>query len=249
MSYDPNNGFKNMSDDKKQNLKDLFFTEEYNKNQTKRKTVQKRNEKIAKFGIVGFIIVINTLIFLPQLFSTSASQWMYEVLGQSGLISGNPGNFTFKIWQLFTSMWMHGGLLHLGINMFVLWSFGRTIQPLWGNNKFLLLYVLSGLGGGLLMLTFSAIYPYPVGVGASGAICGLIGAMVVIQPDTKILLFFFIPAKIKPAVFWFGIISLALAITNFNFGIGNAAHLGGLVVGYLIAQYWKEKGNLYTTFI
>ena len=63
------------------------------------------------------------------------------------------------------------------------------------------------------------------------------------------LLFFFIPAKIKPTVFWFGVISFVLAVTNFNFGIGNAAHLGGLVVGYLIARYWKEKGNLHTTFI
>jgi len=249
MSYDPNSGFKNMSDDKKQRLKDMFFTEEYHKNQEKRKTTQKRREKLAKFGIVGFIIVINTLIFLPQWFSASATQWMYETLGQSGIISGHPGNFTFQIWQPFTAMWMHGGFIHLAINMFVLWSFGRTMQSIWGDKKFLLLYVLSGLGGGLLMLMFSSIYAYPVGVGASGAICGLMGAMVVLQPDSKVLLFFFIPVKIKPMVIWFGVISLVLAVTNFNFGIGNAAHLGGLIVGYLLTRYWKEKSNLYTTFI
>jgi len=249
MSYDSNNGFKNMSEDKKQKLKDLFFTKEYEVNQKKRKAIQKRREKVAKFGVVGFIIVICTIIFLPQLFSTNAKMWMYQSFGQSGIISGHPGNFTFQIWQPFTSMWMHGGFIHLGINMFVLWSFGRSMQTIWGGKKFLYLYILSGLGGSVLMVFFSLIYAYPVGVGASGAICGLMGAMAVLQPNTKVLLFFFIPVKIRPTIMWFAIISLVLALTNYNFGIGNAAHLGGLVVGYLIAQHWKEKGNLYTTFV
>lgn len=244
MSYDPNNDFKNMSEDKKQKLKELFFTKEYEQNQKKRKVTQQRKEKIAKFGIVGIIIAINVLIFLPQWFSSTASEWMFTTLGQSGTLSG------FEIWQPFTSMWLHAGFIHLAINMFVLWPFGIMIQKIWGNRKLFILYLLSGLGGSLLILVFNLIYPtISIGVGASGAISGLLGAMVVLQPDTKVLLFFFIPVKIKPAVFWFGIISLVLAVTNFNFGIGNAANLGGLVVGYLITRYWKEKGNLYTTFI
>lgn len=238
-------GYKKMSEDKKQKLRDMFFTEEYEKNQEKRKTIQKRKEKVAKFGIIGFIIAINTIIFLPQWLSVSATEWMFNTFGQSGLLSGK-----FEIWQPFTSMWMHAGFIHLAINMFVLWSFGVMMQKIWGNKKLFTLYLLSGLGGSLLMLLFSLIYPtVSIGVGASGAICGLVGAMAVLQPDTKVLLFFFIPAKIKPTVFWFGVISFVLAVTNFNFGIGNAAHLGGLVVGYLIARYWKEKGNLHTTFI
>jgi len=237
-------GYKKMSNDKKNRLKDVFFTEEYKQNQTKRKTTQKRKEKIAKLGAVGVIIAICTLIYLPQLFSPSATEWMFNTLGQRDILSGN-----FQIWQPFTTMWMHGGFFHLGINMFVLWSFGVMMQKTWGTNKFLFIYILSGLGGSLLMLAFSSIYPYNVGVGASGAICGLIGAMAVLQPDTKVLLFFIIPAKIKPTVKWFAIISLVLTVTNLMPGIGHAAHLGGLVVGYLVARYWKEKGNLYTTFI
>ena len=244
MSYDPNNGFKKMSDRKKKKLKDLFFTEDYKKNQKKRKTTQKRKEKIAKIGAVGFIIAICTLFYLPQLFSPSTSEWMFNTLGQRALLSGD-----FRIWQPFTAMWMHGGFIHLGINMFVLWSFGIMMQKMWGTKKFLLIYILSGLGGSLLMLGFSAIYPYNIGVGASGAICGLIGAMAVLQPDAKVLIFFIIPAKIKPTVKWFAIISLVLTVTNLLPGIGHAAHLGGLIVGYLIARYWKEKGNLHTTFI
>lgn len=241
--------YKKMSDDKKDRLKDLFFTEEYKKNQKKRKATQKRKEKVAKFGIVGFIIAINVILFLPQWISPSLTEWMFSNLGQGGIMPGHDYFQPFKIWQPLTAMWLHGGFIHLAINMVVLWSFGKPLQKIWGNKKLFITYLLSGIGGSLLMLAFSAFHPYSFGVGASGAICGLFGAMAVIAPDSKIHWFFIFPARTDKSVMWFGIISLFLAVTGFLPVVGHAAHLGGLVVGYLIALYWKKRGNLYTTFI
>jgi len=233
-----------MTTEKKDRLENIFFDDEYKDYSDKKKSKQYRQEKIAKFGACGTIIIICVFMYMLQFISNDIESWLFVNFGQYGSTSPN-----FKIWQLFTSMWLHIGFFHLVVNMFVLWSFGRALQSIWGSRKFITLYIISGIGGSLLSMLFSMFYSYPISIGASGAICGLIGSMLVLQPNTKILLFFFIPIKIKPAAMWFGIISLILALTNYNFGIGNAAHLGGLVTGYLITQYWKQKGNLYSYFI
>lgn len=245
MYKEENRGFDKISSNKKKKLFDSFNTEEHQIYLKNKKEKQKRNERIAKFGVVGIIVVINAILYLPQLFSPSISDWMLTTLGQSGMLSGN-----FKIWQLFTSMWLHGGFFHLAINMFVFWSFGKIIEKIWASKKLLILYILSGIGGSLLGLLYSPLYPsIAISVGASGAICGLLGAAAVLFPDMKVYILFFIPAKIKPTAFWFGVISLFLAATNILPMIGHSVHLGGLIIGYLITLYWKEKGNLFTTFI
>ena len=249
MFKDNENTYGKTSSEKKKNLKDLFYDGDFDNYKKKKKVTQKRREKAAKIGITGLIIAICTFLYLPQVFSTNLTSWLFLNFGQHGVFSPE-----FKIWQPFTAMWLHGGFLHLAINMFVFWSFGSPLQKIWGTKKILFIYIISGIAGGLLMLIFSAVYPFTFGVGASGALCGLLGAFAILQPDSKVLLFFFIPVKIKPMVMWFGIISLVLMLTN-SFGIpglsnlGHSAHLGGLVIGYYIALYWKQKGNLYTTFI
>ncbi len=234
-------GYKKLLGEKKTNLKNLFFDDEYKDYSKKKKEKQKKLEQIAKFGVVGVIITICTLLYLPQLFGYNE---FFINFAQYDINSDN-----FRIYQIFTAMWLHGGFIHLAANMVTLWFIGKTFQSLWGTKKFLILYIVSGLGGGLLSLFFTIIYDYPMMIGASGAIAGLLGALAILSPNSKILLFFIIPVKIKSLVMWLATISLILAVTNFNFGIGNAAHLGGLIIGYLITMYWKEKGDLYTTFI
>jgi membrane associated rhomboid family serine protease len=234
-------GYNKLSDNKKNNLKSKFFDDDFEQYKNKKKTTQKRLETIAKFGVVGVMITLNTLMYIPQLFGSIS---LVEFFALYDIQSDN-----FRIYQIFTHMFLHGGFIHLLLNMIVLWSFGKILEKIWSAKKFLILYILSGIGAAILSLLFSVVYDYTMMVGASGAISGLIGAMYVLHPESKIMLFFFIPIKIKTAVMWFAGISLILALTNFNFGIGNAAHLGGLVTGYLITKYWKEKGNLYTTFI
>lgn len=252
MEWDENGipkGYGKLGGSKKASLKNKFFDQDYDKFIKSKKLTQKQKERVAKAGLVGIIIAICTVLYLPQLFSPNLAGWMFEVFGQHKFLTSE-----FMIWQPFTAMWLHGGFIHLAVNMIVLWSFGKVMQKMWDNKKLLFLYVASGIGGGILMMIMSTIYPFTFGVGASGAICGLLGAMAILNPDSKVLLFFFIPAKIGSTVKWFAIISFGLMITN-SFGIpllsniGHSAHLGGLVVGYLITRYWKEKGSLYSTFI
>lgn len=230
---------------KKDKIKELFNTPEYQDFKKKQKKTQARKETAYKFtsignstNIVRNLIIVNAAFFLLQmLFPTITTMFAcYNVWSPE-----------FMPWQPLTSMFLHGGFIHLALNMFVLWSFGNQLDQIIGTKKFLSLYFISGLVGGILWM-FLGIGP---AVGASGALCGLMAAYVFIAPDAEVLLFFIIPVKIKNAVYGFAAFSLVFGVLSmFNpalgFGIGHFAHLGGLIGGYLITYYWKTK-NLIPT--
>jgi membrane associated rhomboid family serine protease len=145
-------------------------------------------------------------------------------------------------------MFLHGGFFHLAINMFVLWSFGNQIENVLISTKFLMLYFISGLVGGIFWMLLGS----GPAVGASGALCGLMAAYIFIAPESKVLLFFIIPMKIKHAVYGFAAFSFIFGVLSlinpaFGFGIGHFAHLGGMIGGYFLTLYWRKK-NLIPTF-
>lgn len=226
---------------KKEEIKKIFDTPDYQEYKQKSKKTQNRKENIYKFTSIGLstnlvrnLIVINTIIFIissyfvPSLFSIFS---LYPIMDSN-----------FMIWQPISSMFLHGGFLHLLFNMIVLWSFGNPIERTIGTNKFIKLYFISGLISSLFWM-FLGTGP---AVGASGALCGLMSAFLFISPDSKVLLFFIIPMKIKTAIYGFAIFSLVFGLLSLinpslGFGIGHFAHLGGLIGGYLLSYYWKYK--------
>ena len=232
---------------KKEEIKKIFNTPDYQEFKKKQKTTQKRKENIYKFTSIGnstntvrALIILNVFFFLlstyfiPQMFTYFASY--------------NINNPNFGIWQPLTSMFLHGGFIHLALNMFVLWSFGNQTEQVLGLKKFLTLYFLSGIFGGILWMFLGA----GAAVGASGALCGLVAAYVFISPEATVLLFFVIPMKIKNLVYGFAVFSLVFGLLSlinpaFGFGIGHFGHLGGLIGGYLLTYYWK-RNNLIQTF-
>ena len=143
----------------------------------------------------------------------------------------------FMPWQYVTTMFLHGGFLHIAVNMFVLWMFGMEIGNLWGTKRFAVFYLLSGLGASFLHTAITAMQGgFAVAVGASGAIAGVVVAYSLIYPD-RLILFFFIPMRAKwIAPFYIGI-SLLMGIQN-NPGdnIAHFAHLGGALAGFLLAK-------------
>ena len=152
-----------------------------------------------------------------------------------------PHNFTQgALWQPLTSMFLHGGFIHLAMNMIALWSIGSLIENKLGAGRFTWLYFLSGLGGALLVLVLPG-NPVGVTVGASGAILGLLGALAYLYPNSP-LVFFIFPMKARTAALVFGGVSLVAAVFFSGAGgISHAGHLGGLLVGFLFTRYLSHK--------
>jgi membrane associated rhomboid family serine protease len=145
----------------------------------------------------------------------------------------------FRVWQLFTYMFIHGGIFHLVINMLILWMFGMDLERDWGTRRFLQYYFLCGVGAGLcvvaLGLALGGISMVAHTIGASGAIFGLLLAFGVLYPDRIVLMFFLFPMKAKYFVMIMGAIEFFYTFQP-NTGISNIAHLGGMLFGYIFLK-------------
>jgi membrane associated rhomboid family serine protease len=142
----------------------------------------------------------------------------------------------YRIWQPITYMFIHAGPTHILFNMLGVWMFGVELERLWGTNFFLRYYAVTGIGAAITTIVV-ALLPFAitartydtVTVGASGALFGILLAFAMYYPERPILmaLIFPIPAK------YFVIIIGALSYFSSPGGVAHAAHLGGLIFGYL----------------
>lgn len=145
------------------------------------------------------------------------------------------------LWQLITYQFLHWNLLHLLVNLFGLWFAARSLEPLLGGRRFLMLYLGSGVVGGLLQIL---LVPDSLLIGASGAVCGLIATFAALFPELRItaLVFFVLPVRLQAK--WLGyaivVLSTVFLLTGFAPGIGNAAHLGGAIAGYAFV-WWTRR--------
>ncbi len=148
------------------------------------------------------------------------------------------------LWQFLTYMFLHGGLLHVGFNMFALWMFGSEIEALWGRRVFLQYYLFSGLGGSVLYTITSWGSPIPM-IGASGAVFGILLAYGLLFPERRILLYFLFPIKAKYFVLLYGLLTFFLAQHPNTGGVAHFAHLGGMLFGfvYLRAGLYRHGGS------
>jgi membrane associated rhomboid family serine protease len=194
------------------------------------------------------LIVINSLVFLFSYFlgRQGLERMVYLYGFTPDYFFNTHGEFAVPAWVYLTpitSMFMHGGWLHLIGNMLFLWIFGNNVEDYFGPAKFLTFYLLSGLAAIAMYSLFSLDSQVPL-VGASGAIAGVMGAYLVLHPRAEItcLIFFFIvtfvtlPAKLVLGI-WF-IIQLAMALTGNTSGGGVAwlAHVGGFIFGWVVLK-------------
>jgi membrane associated rhomboid family serine protease len=145
----------------------------------------------------------------------------------------------FAIWQFVTYMFLHGGISHILFNMLTLWMMGTELEHRWGTRFFTRFYFVCGIGAGLtqvllglLPFDFAGQFYYPVTIGASGAIFGLLLAYALYFPTRPILMFFIFPVPAKYFVMILGAINLMLAAGGGG-GVAYTAHLGGIATGYL----------------
>ena len=145
------------------------------------------------------------------------------------------------LWQLFTYQFLHGGLLHLFVNMFTLWMIGPELERKWNTQFFIRYYFICALGAGVFILTLPIILGQNLTIrtlGASGAIFGLLLAYAVYWPNRMILIWFIIPIKVKYFAIIIGLLSLFFTFqTTGGGGISHVSHLGGLITGYMYLMY------------
>ena len=150
-----------------------------------------------------------------------------------------------SVWlALLYSMFLHGGLLHLGGNMLFLWIFGNNIEDRMGIGGYLVFYLLAGLAASAAHVLVQPASTIPV-VGASGAIAGVMGAYLVLFPNVRIrsllILVFLVLFRDIPAKWLLGFWFVTQFFTNPSEGVAWVAHVGGFVFGALIALFLRDR--------
>lgn len=211
--------------------------------------------------VVKNLIIINAIMFAATYII--GSNYMYGKLAL--FFFESP---LFKPYQLITHMFMHGDIWHILFNMYSLFIFGCVLEHVWGGKKFLLFYLVTGIGAALIHsgvmyleaislqnaleagniaanIELTQLYTTPT-VGASGAIYGLLLAYGMLFPNNVMQLIFPpVALKAKYFVLIFGALELLLGITNSGGSIAHFAHLGGMIFGYFLIMYWKKQNRMY----
>ena len=182
------------------------------------------------------LIIANVAVFVLQ---TLTGGGLREGLGLVDYwLSFVPGIAIsdLQIWRFVSYMFLHAGLFHIGMNMFILWMFGSQVEALWGRRNFLIYYFVCGIGAAVVYGLFNlfGMSAYTPMLGASGAVYGLLLAYGLSFPDNIILVFFVLPMKAKYAVVLFGLIEF-LSIPQGG-SVAHLAHLGGMLTGFIFLQ-------------
>lgn len=194
--------------------------------------------------ITAGVFVCQLLVwgFFPTPSGSSSPEMVYL-----GLVPSLVVSYGF-VWQLVTYQFLHGGFGHIVINMFILWMFGRELEPLWGSGRFLRYYLICGIGGGLANLAVAllpAVDPNIPVIGASGATLGVLLAYGLLFPNRRILLYGVFPVRARTLVFIMVILDLLFAVwSQGRSEVAHFAHLGGMATGYLMLRGMSGLGGL-----
>ena len=188
---------------------------------------------------IKWLLISNTAVFL--IWTLGPISFQQDVLTYFAL---NKVISIRLVWQLFTYLFLHGGVFHLVFNMLALWMFGSPLESDWGTRRFLRYYFICGVGAGLFDLVLSLILGggRPT-IGASGAIYGVLLAFGVCYPEQTVLMNFLFPIKAKYMVAIYAAIALYSSL-GVNSGVSNIAHLGGMVVGFVYLKTRLPRMNV-----
>jgi hypothetical protein len=168
------------------------------------------------------LVALNIIIFIFQVATKNSFTETFVV---------HKGDLFTAPWTLVTSMFLHANILHIFINMWVLFMFGMVVEQRIGTKRFVFIYMVSGI---LASIASSLIYP--AALGASGAIMGILGVAIILMPDLRVILVI-IPMSLRTA----GIILALSDIFGILPGVAHAAHLAGLASGLLYGLILKDK--------
>ncbi len=207
------------------------------------------------------LLILNILAFIAGIMLSRMGIDLNNILGLHFFLAND-----FHLWQVITYMFMHGSFMHILMNMFMLWMFGMVMENVWGPKKFLLYYIVTGIGAGLCqelaqyanyMAEGLNRYQYVATemgripmenylnlwttVGASGAVYGVLLSFGLTFPNERM---FIIPIPIPLKAKWIIMGSIAMelfsAMSTTNDGVAHLAHLGGMLFGFLLIRYWRK---------
>jgi membrane associated rhomboid family serine protease len=216
--------------------------------------------------VIKNLIILNVLVFFAQFTFQNNQSFNLENL----FALHDVHSVYFKPHQLITHMFMHGDLTHLFFNMFALWMFGSMLENVWGSKRFLIFYMISGLGAALLHLgvlyfemqdVMQVFYSLPADeqdqlryapnfkvnvptVGASGAVFGCLAGFAYLFPNSLLYIYFLFPIKAKWFVLFYAAMELWLGVRNSaGDNVAHWAHLGGALFGFLLVLYWNRNNR------
>ena len=216
-------------------------------------TVRRPRPAWASAPATYILLGINCLVFLAMVvrgvspISPSPDQLMVWGANNAGSVLING-----EWWRIVTAMFVHVGILHLATNMWCLWNLGLLAEPLMGSLGVLAVYILTGAAGNLLSTDISWLYPirdsaggvfFPAGAGASGAVFGIAGALIVLLKSNRLPVPPLELKKLRRSVIYFAVLNLVLGLTisggnmllHSGLNIDNMAHVGGFACGLLFA--------------
>lgn len=191
-------------------------------------------------GAIKVLIIINIAMYLLQTISSSQID-LIKIFGLS------TSTVWPLIWQPVSYMFMHGGLWHVVINMFVLWMFGGELESIWGKNEFLKYYFITGIGAGLLWLVFSVNGSGAILIGASGAVYGILMAYGLMFPNRTVYIYFLFPIKVKWFVLFIGAVAFFSSM-GARSNISHFTHLSGMLIGYFYLRFSNHWRNISFNF-
>ncbi len=211
-----------------------------------RDTIKTHRTPVVNYALIG----INVIVFLWMFLNSGRIDQIFD---QYALV---PASFSYginlkSIMNIFTSMFMHGGWMHLISNMLYLWIFGDNIEDRLGPGKYLGFYLLGGVAAAVLQIVINPSSSIPM-VGASGAIAAVLGAYLILYPNSRVYTFiplgFWTRLTLVPAILvlgmWF-ILQLINGVGSLgavdNGGTAYFAHIGGFLFGLLIGYLSKKQ--------
>lgn len=160
---------------------------------------------------------------------------------------------SFHWWQPFTYMFLHADMSHILFNMLAVWMFGATLENAWGSRRYLIYYLVCGVGAAIIQECVWSLMPFhPLQleflntIGASGAVFGILFAFGWLFPDTPMFILFIpIPIRARTIVIIYAIMELFAGMGNMMGthidNVAHFAHLGGMLFGWLLLLYWRHN--------
>ena len=214
------------------------------------------------------LLIINAIAFLAAIVLESSGINLNDWGGLHFFLANH-----FHFYQFLTYQFLHGSFTHLFFNMFALWMFGVVMEQVWGPRKFLIYYIICGIGAGLAqeVAQFFDFYMrlsaqdsslglldvFTIGthlgdqlngwstIGASGAVYGILLAFGMTFPEDRIFIFPLpVPIKAKWFVIFYAAVEIFWAISSNGDGIAHTAHLGGMLFGFFLIRYWQKHPSI-----